>query len=88
MLFSLIAAGKTKCCIFATFPNMVISYDIPQISLKFDCVSPFDLKKPFVHFFKNICMRGRYGVKNIAPSFETQLCFNARENSKNNPPLS
>ena len=33
---------------------MVINYDIPQISLKFDYVSPFDLKKPFVYFFFQI----------------------------------
>ena len=44
---------------------MVINYDIPQISLKFDYVSPFDLKKPFVYFFSNISMRGRYGVNKI-----------------------
>ena len=33
---------------------MVINYYIPQISLKFDYVSPFDLKKPFVYFFLRI----------------------------------
>ena len=41
---------------------MVINYDIPQISLKFDYESPFDLKKSFVYFFQMFVCVGATGL--------------------------